>query len=79
MSVDFSRVIPKPPTSRSELWVIDCKSGKSGFVAGVEVHVTASGCRVKRAAPIIGYMTGWVGRKVEEYTAKRGWKLLKYG
>lgn len=79
MSVDFSSVIPKPPAYRSELWVVDSKTGNKGFVAGLEVRVDAAGCRVTRTAPILGYMTGWPGAKVERYCKTRKWSVKRYG
>lgn len=39
------------------------------FVAGL----VAEDGEVVRAAPIIGYMLGWDGRRVAAYCALRGW------
>lgn len=41
------------------------------FVAGLE----ARDGHVVRAAPIIGYMCGWDGRKVATYCRRKGWEL----
>jgi hypothetical protein len=41
------------------------------FVAGL----TATGRRIDRAAPIIGYMVGWSVRKVISYCRRKGWQL----
>lgn len=39
------------------------------FVAGLETDGT-----VQRAAPIIGYMTGWRDDRVRAYVKSKGWK-----
>lgn len=42
------------------------------FVAGVEM---GDDDRVKRAAPIVGYMHGWPRERVRSYVARKGWQI----
>lgn len=43
------------------------------FVAGI---VTDG--RVRRAAPILGYMLGWSDDQVRTYVARKGWLATKH-
>lgn len=44
------------------------------FVAGIVFDQNT----VKRAAPIIKYMTGWSKEKMTTYCEYRGWKIIEH-
>ncbi len=44
------------------------------FVAGAIFQIQTSEWVCIRAAPILGYMTGWTSQKAKDYCRKKGWE-----
>lgn len=57
----------------TELWQVSAHHMHSG----IEVNVGSQ--TVYRAAPILGYMSGWTLGRVKDYCAKKRWGLRRIG